>query len=188
MKRIFKPRERKRERDPTALRSCQSKQFRVWRKRGKKRKSTPPRSLRRSEEDKVFGKKVPRKSLSFREKFSVRKGTVGLPKSIRISDLPLPGKQSERPKPAFSMKNRSKRKECPLPQRISDRPAFSCARAREAFRVEFFSLSERRDLAEREIFKRRVPKEFEGKKNAYLLCLGSSLSRYRWCPKTPPLR
>jgi len=45
----------------------------------KEEKIPPLRAL--SEEDKsLFGKKVPRKSLSFREKFTVRKGTVGLPK------------------------------------------------------------------------------------------------------------
>lgn len=191
MKRIlFKPRERKRERDPTALRSCQSKQFRVWRKRGKKRKS-PPSALSPKRTKVFLGKRCP-ENLSLSEK-SLRseKAPLDSQKSIRISDLPLPGKQSERSKPAFSRKNRSKRKERfpPHSASLTDQ-LFFCARARERL---FASNSPRGAISqkrERKNFQTTCSEGIRRKKknDAYLLCLGSSLSRYRWCPKTPPLR
>ena len=189
MKRIlFKPRERKRERDPTALRSCQSKQFRVWRKRGKKRKS-PPSALSPKRTKVFLGKRCP-ENLSFREKFSVRKGTVGLPKiNSNLRSPPFP--ESERSKPAFSRKNRSKRKERfpPHSASLTDQ-LFFCARARERL---FASNSPRGAISQKRERNFQTTTCSEGirrkkKNDAYLLCLGSSLSRYRWCPKTPPLR
>jgi hypothetical protein len=130
------------------LRSCQSKQFRVWRKRGKKRKSTPS-ALSPKRTKVLFGKKVPRKSLFPRKVFGPKRHRWTPKNQFESQISPFPESKGERSKPAFSRKNRSKRKERPLPHSASlTDQLFSCARAaREALRVEF---SERRDLAERE--------------------------------------
>jgi hypothetical protein len=115
----------------------------------KEEKIHPLRAL--SEEDKstFFGKKVPRKSLFPRKVFGPKRHRWTPKNQFESQISPFPESKGERSKPAFSRKNRSKRKERPLPHSASlTDQLFSCARAaREALRVEF---SERRDLAERE--------------------------------------
>lgn len=157
----------------------------------KEEKIHPLRAL--SEEDKstFFGKKVPRKSLFPRKVFGPKRHRWTPKNQFESQISPFPESKGERSKPAFSRKNRSKRKERPLPHSASlTDQLFFCARARGFSRRILREARSRREREREKIFKRRVPKEFEGKRktNAYLLCLGSSLSRYRWCPKTPPLR